>query len=760
MRHGGVDYDDFLIDVFNKKHPRSAEVKPFVRSACSAAVIAASLPISVVPIDGHAAALEEVLVTARKRTENLQQTPIAVTALTGETLSEAGISQLTAIDRQTPNLTFTVGTGGGSSTVNAFIRGVGENDFIITTDPTVGLYLDGVYMARAFGANMELKDIARIEVLRGPQGSLFGKNSIGGAISVTTRKPEGNNEAEINLMAGSRNLRGVSLYAQTALTDTLAASVSYLKKEADGWQSRPGDDAGDVDLATARMILNWMPVDNFESTLSVDWHEQDQTGYPNVMLSYQDGSFFGDLWNLLNPTKPCCTPNSDIDKSNAAGPLPNDDVEGFGINWTNSWEINSSLELKSITGYRKTDALFGRDGDNSEFNYTGDSHDLEHKQLSQELQLIGQTESLDWVVGLYYFQEESLDLTDLIIIEGSGLSTRYDNKQETTSYAAFAHLNYAITENLEIYAGLRHTEEEKDFRQQILSYESGAPFTFALPGLPVDSCDYDPAQTYFDCSQTWSNTSPKLGVMYQFTTNLMGYAHVSRGFRSGGYNGRAFGSAADLQEYDPETLTSYEAGFKADLLDRSLRLNAAVFYNDYKDIQVLITRAGSVAVENASEASISGVELEATWLPTNNWQIQAGLGYLKDDSEGWVDATGDFTDTELKQTPEWTFNLAADYRWNLGDNGSILIRGDMKYTSEYYLNAVNTELLRTPGHTRFNASLSYEPVSQQWEISLQGHNLSDKRILNAGFDGGAFFGFVEGSYNAPRSYTLNFKYRL
>jgi iron complex outermembrane receptor protein len=276
----------------------------------------------------------------------------------------------------------------------------------------------------------------------------------------------------------------------------------------------------------------------------------------------------------------------------------------------------------------------------------------------------------------------------------------------------------------------------------------------------VSSCDFDASQAYFDCSQDWSNTSPKVGVSYQLGEDVMTYAHVSRGFRSGGYNGRAFGSAADLQEYDPETLTSYEAGIKAELFERSLRLNAAVFYNEYEDIQLLITRAGSVATENASEATISGVELEATWLPVADWQIQAGLGYLEDDSEGWVDVTGDFTDTELKQTPDWTFNLATDYRFDLGDMGSIFARADMKYTSEYYLNAVNTEQLQSKGHTIFNASVSYEPADQKWQLTLQGLNLSDKRVLNAGFDGSGFFGFIEGSYNLPRTYQLNFKYRL
>ncbi|MDP4789021.1 MAG: TonB-dependent receptor [Haliea sp.] len=724
------------------------------------AALTTGLPAATLPSLGNAATLEEVVVTARKRAENLQSTPISITALSGEELARAGINQLTAIERQTPNLNFTVGTGGGSSTVNAFLRGVGESDFILTTDPSVGLYLDGIYLARAFGANMELADVERIEVLRGPQGTLFGKNSIGGAISVITRKPTGDTSAEIGVATGSRSMFEGSFYGQTALTDTLSGSFSYLRRTADGWQSRPGDDAGDIDLSTARAILNWAPIDSFESTLSIDWHEQDQTGYPNVMLTWQDGTIFGDLWNQLNPDNPCCTPNANIDVSGIEGALPSDDVEGMGVTWTNTWQVNDSLEFKSTTGYRETEALFGRDGDNSALNYSGDIHDQDHDQFSQELQLVGTSGALEWVGGLYYFEEDTRDLTDLIIIQGLGTSVSFDNRQKTSSYAAYAHASYALTEQLEVFAGVRYTEEQKDFTQKISNFDFGVPHAFPIPGVPVDSCSFDEPAASFDCSQDWSNTSPKAGVSWQMNDDVMAYAHVSRGFRSGGYNGRAFGSPSDLQEYEPEILTGYEAGIKADLLDRTLRVNGAVFYNDYEDIQVLITRAGSVAVENASKATIEGVELETTWLPTDALQIQAGIGYLNDDSDGWVDVTGDFTDTELKHTPEWTFNMAVDYRYDLGDVGELLLRGDMRYTDSYFLNAVNSSVLEVPGHTLFGAGLFYTSPSELWEVGLIGTNLSDKRVLNSGFDGSGFFGYFEGSYNRPRTVELNLTLRL
>lgn len=231
-------------------------------------------------------ALEEVVVTARRVSESLQETPVAVTALTSDMLNRAGISNVTDVERLTPNLSFTAGTGGGSGTVNAFIRGAGEFDFIITADPAVGTYVDGVYLARAFGANLELGDIERVEVLRGPQGTLFGKNSIGGAINVSTRKPSGESAGTIEGEVGRFNYRGAKLYVEQGLTDTLAMSFSALSRHADGWQKRPITDAGDIDVMTARAMLRWTPTDDFESLLSVDGSRKRQSGYPNVMNTY------------------------------------------------------------------------------------------------------------------------------------------------------------------------------------------------------------------------------------------------------------------------------------------------------------------------------------------------------------------------------------------------------------------------------------------------------------------------------------------
>ena len=723
--------------------------------------------------------IEEVIVTARKREERLQDTPISVTAIVADTLDVAGTTELTDIDDLTPNLHFTIGQGGGSNTVNAFIRGVGETDFIITTDPAVGLYIDGIYIARAFGSNIELADIERVEVLRGPQGTLFGKNSIGGAINVITRKPQGDNSYSIKGSIGNHSYQALRGSLDIPLSEELSLGVSLLTKQADGWQKRPQDDAADEDQQAARLAFNWQPSDNFLAHFVVDWAEHDQNGYANVLLtSFMSGdtgtaSFFYNLWNTVNPDTPCCTPNNDIDKSNAGGDLPNDEGTHKGVSLLLQYNF-ADLELKSITGWRKQESLFGRDGDNGTFNYNGDVHDEEHDQLSQELQISGSSmdDRLDWLAGIYYFNEDSQDDTDLIIgvdvvvpnVGSFPQSVRYNNEQETSSYAGFFHLSYALNEQTHLIAGARYTSEEKTFKQKIstiLNDGTTSPRFFSdagpMAGLPAASCDYDPSQPTFNCDQDWSEFSPKLGVQYQPHEKLNVYAHYSRGFRSGGFNGRPFQSAKDLQEYDPEVLSSYEIGFKKTFENNKLRINGSFFYNDYEDIQLLIVQNGFVAIENASKASILGFEMELQAVVSANLQFNASVGFLDDDSDGFTSLIGDFTDTELKHTPEWNIHLEADYTQDfLG--GEVRLWLGITYTDEYFIDAANTPILHTGGHTLYDANISWTNPDRSWSIALQGKNLGDKRILNSGFDGLGFFGYIEGSYNEPRRYYLTLSY--
>ncbi|MGI9295364.1 MAG: TonB-dependent receptor, partial [Pseudomonadales bacterium] len=362
--------------------------------------------------------LEEVIVSARKREENLQQAPISATALTASMLEDAALPDLSSIEAMTPNLSFTVGSDGSSSSLQAFIRGVGQFDFALTTDPGVGVYIDGVYLARTIGANLEFADIERIEVLRGPQGTLFGKNTIGGAINVVSKVPSGDTNFSLHGTVGRFDYVGTNAYVEFPLVkDKLSASISFLSKNSDGWQKRPGDDAGNDDMLGGRAHLYWTPVDTFSSHLIVDAIDQDQQVYPRVLERFDPNQVFPSFYNGF--VAPCCTQTSDIDRSNVPPETDHDKLESYGLSWTNSFDLGG-LTLKSISGYRNMDSDTLRDSDNDPLDYFSVRAVFDHEQFSQEFLLNGLAfnEKLNWLVGAYYFNEDGEHLTDVTVAEG------------------------------------------------------------------------------------------------------------------------------------------------------------------------------------------------------------------------------------------------------------------------------------------------------------------------------------------------------
>ena len=338
-----------------------------------------------------APALQEVTVTAQRVAENLQSTPISMTALSGSFIEKFDVQRVTSLETVSPNLIFNSGTGGSSSQVSAFIRGVGQFDFLLTTDPAVGLYVDGVYLARTFGTNLELNDIQRVEVLRGPQGTLFGKNNIGGAINITTLTPTGSGRTDFRASAGNYDSYALDAYTDQRITDDLALGISLMARKSDGWQTRPlGDDGGKEEREGGRATLSWTPTATFSSRLSAEFSAQAQPSSPNVMIAYNPAAATVPFLSLFNAfVKPCCTPPTNIDQSGAEGPLVRDDLHGFATTWINDWKLGGGVDLKSISAYRYSHADFGRDGDNSYVDYNGDVHNEHDTQLSEEVQASG-----------------------------------------------------------------------------------------------------------------------------------------------------------------------------------------------------------------------------------------------------------------------------------------------------------------------------------------------------------------------------------
>ena len=763
----------------------------------------------VASVGSHAAErktkLEEVVVTAQKREESLQQTTASITALTADMIESAALPDLSSIESMVPNLNFRIGSDGGSSTLQAFIRGVGQFDFAITTDPGVGVYLDGVYLARTVGANMEFADIHQIHVLRGPQGTLYGKNTIGGAINVVTKAPDGGTNLSVEATYGSDNHIGFNGYVELPISENLAASLSVVSKESDGWQERRGADGGEEDSLGVRGHLNWMPTDTFSSHLVMDSIEQTQNVYPRVLGNFNSAAFFPFLYNTFAfPNDTCCTPNADIDKSNVLNVNDKDDLSSFGVSWTNNWELKN-FNIKSVTGYRDTDSDISRDSDNDPKNYFSVTTGIDHTQWSQEFIFSGAAmdDRLDWIAGAYYFEEDGDQRSEVTVAEGLyealsvlppdvtlpdgtpvaflalplDLTLYYDRNQKTVSKALYFNAIYSITESLRFTAAVRYTDEEKDLGVYSIRQASQTPFVAPGPTDPDACTDVAPRGTgsYYECKQSWEEVSPKLGLDYDFSETLLGYAQVSRGFRSGSFNGRPT-TTAEISVADPELLTSYEVGFKSEWLENRLILNAAMFYNDYEDQQFLVNRSsaaggGALAliVDNAGQANATGFEVEFSAMPVIGLTLSGGVGYIDaefDKFESVNPATGeleDLSDREFQDTPKWTMNLGAQYELSLDNGANLKIVGNAYYKDDvYYTNdkaALDYELLHPDGFTRFDAGIILTTPGEHWQISLQGKNLTDERVVNGGFTVDAF-GLTDVSYTPPRRYYLSLKYQL
>jgi len=738
--------------------------------AVAASLAIAYLSNTTVAAPRSAPVLEEVKVTARKREENLQDTPISVTAISSAQIEQARLLKVSDIEQRTPNLAIRASDNGVSSALQAYLRGVGQFDFALTVDPGVGMYVDGIYLARTVGANFQLADIEQIQVLRGPQGTLFGKNTIGGAINVTTRKPSGETNFNGEVTYGDYDYLSFDGYAEFPLTDALAASVAVLTQDSDGWQKR---DRGD----------------DWNSHLVLDYTDIDQNVYPQVLADFNPNAVVAGPYNnaVLAPMgDSCCEPNIDnIDRSQALNKLDKDQNETWGLSWTNTWELDG-LTLKSITGYRDMDTESYRDADNDVNDYFSVGSLFDVQQFSQEFLLSNASgETFEWLAGLYYLNEDG-DHTSNVTV-GSGLfeatgvvpldlTLSYDRTQEATSYAAFFNTIWHMTDSTRLNFAGRYTYDEKDLDMFTVKRASQTPVLIPGPTDP-DACTdavADGNGSRVSCDEDWDEFSPKVGIDHDFSDDFMGYASVSSGFRSGVYNGRPT-ATAQVSVADPETLVSYEVGFKSQSWSNRLQINGALFYNDYEDRQFLVNRpSGSAAsalalvVDNAADSTLWGGEIEFSVLPVAGLTISGGLSYIDpeyDKFESVNPDTGeleDLSDRPFSAVPDWTANLLAEYVFDFNNGSNLRLRGDMAYKDDIFYsddeNSVSFDRLHADSYTIYNAGVTYVTADDRWEFAVFGRNLGDTREITGGFGVDAF-GNTTVSFTEPRRYFFSVKYR-
>ena len=749
------------------------------------------------------AQIDEIIVTARKQAENQQDVPIAITTITSSDFESRNITDISRLDEIAPNITIdsTAPLSGSSNATSIFIRGVGQTDFVPTSDPGVGVYLDGVYIARSTGGLLDLKDVDQVEILRGPQGTLFGRNTIGGALNVTTIKPSTDGFfGEAQVTTGSFDRLDFEGAVNVPLGETLAARFSGKRTKSDGYGERilTGESLGGEDRYTVRGSVRWQPTDRLTVDIAGDYSEADEDspvtttvsgstvelGAPNslfagVLYNNLIGAPSGGLPGLLTiPGLPADTVRYDASlvetgslfTSNATGPTGSE-YEIYGVSGTVEYDLNDSISLKSITAYRDQSTAFGRDPDGSPLELVHTANEGNAEQFSQEVQILGSSDRLKWVIGGYYLTESGNDSTtvpfaqETFTLNAGNLCTletvpltipceflnifRVDSVDggvlfDNTSYAVFGEATYDVTDRLSVTAGLRWTEDEKEIDG-----------TGALGGgLPLL---LDPV-----AEETFNKVTPRVIVDYEFNDSVLGYASFSQGFKSGGFNPRYGAPIAGPTSFEPETVDSYEAGFKADFWDNRARVNGAAFFANYDDVQVVVFDNGIPRTINAAEGEIKGFELEATLQPDDHWLVQASLG-VTDAEYTELDAAiiGSFdlpivnplnTDLEFVNTPDVVGALGIQYSQDVGDWGDLTYRVDMSHRAGWANDAVNTPELFQNSVTLLGGRLTLAPDSDNWSFALYGTNLTDVEYITSGVADEPGFGLVEQNAARPREW--------
>jgi len=746
---------------------RSRESERLARSQSIARCLTGVLLISGISSGATAennevARLEEVVVTARKRVENLQETPVAVTAFTSDTLEARGFTDISQISGSVPNLQFTstASVSGSTSAASIFIRGVGQTDFTLTTEPGVGVFLDGVYIARSVGSVLSILDVERVEVLRGPQGTLFGKNTIGGAINVTSKSPAEDFQGKVEFTAGKYDRFDAKATVDIPISDNLLTKFSLASMNRDGYVDRllVGDELGGKDEVVGRASLLYMPTEDLSVNVTFDGSSTrgDSAASKLLDVNLNPGAPFLPLLNAsLPPEEQYTLENYGTDSlytTNGTGPNVND-VDVWGIAATINWS-SDAFDFKSITSYRDLDAHFGRDGDNSPLLLVHTEDFYEQEQFSQEFQINGLALNgqLDWLVGTFYFSEEG-DNVNLVPFTGEfgsvfgldlpAFTLHSGGKIDNYSVGAFAQFTYDLTENLSLTGGLRYSYEKREFLpDQYVEEIRELGLSDVIIGL-------DPLLPYDWAEDTTSRWDPKVGIEYQPTPDIMLYASYSTGFKGGGFAQRVFPGRAETPTFDEEVVKVYEVGAKIVGYENRLRLNVAVFHTDYEDVQLTVYDGIAPRTVNGGDADVDGFEVELEAMPLHALTVGLGIGYTDAEyTDVNPNATEVTVDSEFPYTPDWTVNGFFAYDLDISDFGLLTLRTDWSYRSSHFLDAING--LHEDSYELVDLSVVYEPYSANWSLVAGVRNVTESEYLTGGLDSLQEFGYAEGIY-APKA---------
>ncbi len=698
---------------------------------------------------------DAIVVTARRREESLIDVPISMSVVTGDSLVRTGAVDITALQDKTPNLTLQIARG-SNSTLIGFSRGVGQQDPLWGFEPGVALYLDDVYVARPQGAVLDIFDVDRIEVLRGPQGTLYGRNTIGGAVKYVTRRLGSDYHASARVSYGSYNQFDLVGQVTVPLGDSLSlgAAVARYKRDGYGKNLNTGAEQYDKDVLAARVSAEFTPSDAVFVRIAADRTLDKSNPRHGTRLAGNGGLA------SYEPTDSVYDTRAGIGDTNR--------VLAQGISGTGEFDLGGPLTLKTITAYRDghTDTLI--DFDNSPAPTLDVPAEYDDRQFTQEIQLLYQGDRMQGVFGLYYLDARASGAFDTVV-GLLNLTILTSGTVKTKSYAAFGDFSFDVTDQLKLSAGLRYTKDDKTgtvYRQNFTGLRS--PYfgnATAVPGL---------LRTDYTNSRSFDKLTPRVSLSYEPRTDLNFYASYGQGFKSGGFDmrGDAILTPTTVNGYEPETIDSWELGMKGAFLDRKLFINTAGFYSKYKDQQVTIQSpalGGGIAsfVDNAGKADIYGFELETRMVPSRHFQAGLVIGYTHADYKEFFTYVGggttpvDVSNARVFQnTPRFTGNVSATWSEDVA-GGTLSFTPAVSLRSDYNLFEIPTPALDQDGYYLVQASLNWTSGDGRYRLGVTGRNLTDERYRVGGYNfPGALYGnSIIGYYGPPRTVTATVEVR-
>jgi len=667
---------------------------------------------------------DNIVVTSKRIEQNIYEAPVAVTVFDTDSLEKRNANNLIDIGKYVPNLTVTTfGAGNPSS-------------HLIVIDPTVGVYVDGVYLGRQIGQNLNLANIERIEVLRGPQGTLFGRNSIGGAINIITQQPGDVEVAEVNLQGGTRGRFNGSFYGNTKLSDTLAVSANFGIDRRNGIGdflnvTNPEARVGELQDIFGRVSLKWQPSSQFSLLLSADGNTftGGQSPFQTTFFEPDGGCTADDVGNQFGAFAPACFAGLDassqsadpFDTNSGQADLARTASDAYGFSGTATYDFSEALILKLIGSYHEG----GLDDDGAEIDFLSFPEVGEAEQFSIEAQVSGRSGILDYVGGIYYFEEEGNNFQLPVTFNG-GTNGTFEQTQETTSFAVFANIGAQVTDALRVSGGLRFTDDSKD---------ATANVGFA----PVFGNEADFSEVTWEASAT-----------YALGSNLNVFATAARGYQSGQFPARPFFAAFANDLFvatAPVIATNYEAGLKGEPFPW-LQLSLSAFYTDYSDYPAQISfvdDTGFNTITDTADARSFGVEWEGN-ISLGNFLLNTSVGYIDAEFTDVPAAPSDATvNTDLSidegdalpLTPRWTVAIGPQYTFPV-ENGDIVARLDYSYRGDLEGQPNNDPLAQIDSRFLLGFNITYFNTDANWSVGVYGKNITDERYVQSALNVGPY----------------------